>query len=168
MSYVIGIDPGNKGAIVVASTSGVVSYYDMPTQKNGKREEVVYEEALEIVEEIKLLLGDDGHLVLEKAAPFKMGATSAFNYGRSFAALEILARTCGLPYTMVHPRTWTKVMWEGISAKGDSKQKSLAAVKRLFPHEYKLLPCNKNGKHKDGPVDALLIAAYGLRKILTR
>lgn len=165
MSYVIGIDPGNKGAIVAYYPGVTPSFFKMPTQKNGKREEVVYEEALEIVEHIKLLYGDDGHVFLEKAAPFKMGATSAFNYGRSFAALEILARTCGLPYTMIHPRTWTKVMWEGISAKGDSKQKSLTAVKRLMPKEAKLIPCNKKGIPFDGIVDGLLIAAYGIRRL---
>lgn len=168
MSYVIGIDPGNKGAIVVYYPGLKPGLYKMPVQKNGKREEISYEAAAEIVEEIKLLYGDDGHVMLEKAAPFKMGVTSAFNYGRSFAALEILARTCGLPYTMVHPRAWTRVMWEGISARGDSKQKSLTALKRLFPKEAKLIPCNKNGKPHDGMIDAFLIAAYGIRKGLTR
>ncbi len=58
-------------------------------------------------------------------------------------------------------------MDEGNASRKDllPKAKSLIAVKRLFPKLVKQLPRDRKGNLLDGPVDALLIAGYGLRRL---
>ena len=55
-------------------------------------------------------------------------------------------------------------MHEGLSTDLRPKAKSMMAVKRLYPHLVKILPTNTKGALQDGPIDALLIAGYGIRR----
>lgn len=104
------------------------------------------------------------HIFLERAIPMAMGSKGAFNYGRGFAALEIAIQLLRIPVTYVEPAKWAKYMHEGLSTDLRPKAKSLMAVKRLYPKLVGALPTNTKGTIMDGPIDALLIAGYGIRR----
>lgn len=161
---VVGIDPGNTGALV-SITKNQIKTFNMPTTKIGKSVEINFQGIQDLL--AGELLSTDVHFFVERAMPLAMGSKHAFNYGRGFAAIEIALLLAEVPVTFVEPNKWAKVMHEGISADLKAKAKSLVAVKRLYPKLVKQLPVNRNGKLLDGAVDALLIAGYGLR-ILSR
>lgn len=159
---VLGIDPGLAGAFVLFDGQDFASYA-MPTIENGKDRFIEFDG----VHELLFNLGDtntDLHVYLERAVSFGMGIKGAFNYGRGFAAIEIAIELLKMPVTYVEPSKWTKEMHAGISGDLKPKAKSLIAVKRLFPKLVEQLPKGKKGKLLDGPIDALLIAAYGLNR----
>lgn len=162
--YVVGIDPGINGAIVMTDGRAILKYWKLPIKVEGKEKFVHFEEVDFIFKQ--LVRNGKPHVYLERAIPFALGSKSAFTYGRGFEALLISLRLNELPFTLVEPGRWTKEMHEGISADFKPKKKSAIAVERLYPQLVKSLPReSKNGKKlADGPVDALLIAGYGLRK----
>lgn len=154
----LAIDPGKKGALVYLSETDFV-YYEMPlTLTNDVCMKSV----------AKILKHHPGvHVVLERAMPFSMGMKSAFNYGRDFAALEIAIILCKNPVTYVEPRKWTKEMCQGIKQAMGQKTKNALAAQRLYPRYYEQIPKGpRSKKPHDGVVDALLMAGYGLRKVV--
>lgn len=162
MALVLGIDPGISGAFILTNGRKLI-WYAMPHKKEGKNKEVDYLGICEILNDIKEKHGEV-QTFLERAVPFAMGSKSAFNYGRGFAALEIAIVENGFPVIYVEPQKWTKEMHQGISNDMKPKAKSLVAVNRLYPTLVKQLPTNTKGALLEGPMDALLIAGYGLRK----
>lgn len=156
---VVGIDPGLSGALVFLE-GHKMTYFFMPVVKSGKQTEIDFKQIDELISNVWFA---DIHFFLERAHAGAMGVTSAFNYGRGFAALEIALQIHQCAVTYVEPAKWTKVMHEGISADLKPKAKSLIAVKRLYPKLVSQIPTNRNGKLHEGVVDALLIAGYGQR-----
>lgn len=159
---VLGIDPGISGAFVLFDGQEFASYA-MPIQSDGKNKTIHFDGVHELLDAIQTKHGQV-HVYLERAVPMAMGAKSAFNYGRGFEAIVIAIQLLGFPFTLVEPQKWAKEMHEGISTDLRAKAKSLIACQRLYPKLYASLPKNTKGKTLDGPIDALLIAAYGLRK----
>lgn len=159
----LGIDPGFSGAFVLTDGAGFLKIWPMPLVviPGGDRTisfDGVHELLSQVFEEYR------PHAFLERAKPIAMGSKGAFNYGRGFAALEIAIELIGMPVTYVEPSTWTKYMHEGLSTDLRPKAKSIMAVKRLYPKLAKVLPTNTKGALQDGPIDALLIAGYAIRK----
>jgi hypothetical protein len=136
----------------------------MPTRKLGKMREIEFDAAHAILHSLMVQCGRTP-VFLERAVSFGMGSTGAFNYGRGFAVLEIALKLLEFPVTFVEPAKWSKDMHAGISKDLKPKAKSLVAVERLFPKIVKTLPRNTKGRLLEGPVDALLIAAYGFRQL---
>lgn len=156
----VGIDPGNKGAIVCLRGSRF-QFWEMPLTD----ENVV---DFDLVNDIVHQIHEDGpaHAFLERAVSFGMGTKGAFTYGRSFQALLIgLTLGDGIPLTYIEPAKWTKEMHEGIEKDLKAKAKSIIAVKRLFPKLAAQIPVIK-GKMHEGVMDGLLIAAYAKRKLV--
>jgi hypothetical protein len=158
MSFVIGIDPGLTGAIVVTDGKKL-RYYLLPVEQEGKDKRISFVGVTGILKELQPGLP----IFLERAVSFGMGTKAAFNYGRGFEALCLAIQVTGFPLTMVEPAKWTKVMHQGISDDIKPKAKSVVAVKRLFPKLWQSLPQKPRGGPLDGPMDALLIAGYGLQ-----
>ncbi len=162
-NYVLGIDPGINGAFVLTD-GGTLKTWPMPIIENGKNKDIDFDR-------IHTLLFDlqndhpELHIFVERAVPMAMGSKGAFSYGRGFAAIEIAIQLLEFTVTYVEPAKWTKEMHEGISADLKPKARSLIAVKRLYPKLVQHLPTKPKGGLHDGPIDALLIAAYGLRKM---
>lgn len=161
--YVVAIDPGINGAIVVTDGKKL-RQWPMPLAVNGKEKAVSFYGVRNMLSNI---FRDYGvlHVYLERAVPMAMGSKGAFSYGRGFEALIIAIELHEAPLTLVEPAKWTKEMHEGISNDMRPKVKSLIAVKRLFPHLVASLPTKPKGGLHDGPIDALLIAGYALRKL---
>ncbi|MFI5342824.1 MAG: hypothetical protein ACHQUC_01250 [Chlamydiales bacterium] len=160
---IIGIDPGKSGSILSYNPrrNRIDFVYMMPVDENGVADFDHIHEIFTSYETWNI------HIILERAVSFGMGTKSAFNYGRSYAALEIAIKLLQLKVTYVEPSRWTKVMHEGIPNEYKPKIKSLMAVKRLYPKLLSELPSHpKTGEPYDGAIDALLLAGYGTR-ILT-
>lgn len=151
---ICGIDPGNRGAIVLISLSG---------------------EALEAVEmpDSVWAIGDEidrlkpAFIVVEKAQAMpKNGVVAMFNYGVHFGMIQGAIAALNIPFTLLEPRRWTKAMHVGCT--GDSaKERSLMACRRLFPR-FNVNRGVKKMRPHDGIVDALLIAEYARRHLYGR
>lgn len=73
-----------------------------------------------------------------------------------------LAMLC-VPYELVKPKNWQKVMLADIPGE-DTKARSIIAAQRLFPGA-DLRPTPRCRKPSDGISDALLIAEWGRRRL---
>jgi len=170
----IGIDPGKDGGIAYIKANGKVSATTVP--KIGT--EVDLNAYTEILRKLKYS-DEDVRVVLEDVhSIFGMSAKSNFEFGKNNGHIEGILVALGMPYSKVAPKTWQKVMWEGIKIekintgkktkagkikyKTDTKATSLKAVKRLFP-DVDLRKSERATKPHDGKVDSLLLAEYGKR-----
>lgn len=164
-TFVLGVDPGINGAIVLTDGKKLKTW-PIPLKEEGKNKFVDFDAFHSILHDQVLEKHGPIHVFVERAVPFALGTSSAFTYGRNFEALLIAIRLLSFPMSLVEASKWTKEMHEGISADFKPKKKSLIAIGRLYPHLVGSMPKDtKTGKKlKDGPVDALLIAGYGLRK----
>lgn len=160
----VAIDPGISGAIVITNGVDFFDSFPMPIVSDGKNKAVDFDGVFKLLEKISYVHGLI-HVYLERAVPMAMGSKHAFNYGRGFEAIVIALSLVKFPVTYVEPNKWTKEMHEGISADLKPKARSLIAVQRLYPGLVALLPKKPKGGLHDGPIDALLIAGYGLRKM---
>lgn len=163
-AMVMGIDPGINGAFVLTDGTKKFVHHAMPIVVNGKEKLIDFKAVYELLKKIEKSHGLV-HVFLERAVPMAMGSKGAFTYGRGFEALMIGVSWVGFPFTLVEPGRWAKEMHEGISGDLKPKAKSLLAVKRLYPSLVRFLPTRPKGGLHDGPIDALLIAGFGLRKL---
>ncbi len=159
----LGVDPGINGAFVVTDGT-MLEAHAMPIVTAGKEKLVDFAGVHNLLVSLRRRHGNV-HVFLERAVPMAMGSKGAFTYGRGFEALVVALGLVGFPVTQVEPGRWAKEMHEGISADLKPKAKSLIAVKRLYPQLVRALPKRPKGGLHDGPIDALLIAGYGLRKL---
>lgn len=159
----LGIDPGFAGAFVLTDGESYLKVWPMPLVViPGGDRTIDFDGVHELL--YNICEGQRPHVFLERAIPMAMGSKGAFNYGRGFAAIEIAIQLIGVPVTYVEPAKWAKYMHEGLSTDLRPKAKSLMAVRRLYPKLVGVLPTNTKGTLMDGPVDALLIAGYGIRR----
>lgn len=149
---IYGIDPG--------ATSGGIARFDggwwvspMPTI------DVIADK----LEEDMLAPVKSVHVFLEKAQAMpKNGAVSMFNYGTHYGQILGVLITLKVPHTLVHPRTWCRVIHSGTKA-GAPKIRTLEAIKRLFPGQ-SLIPDGSRGRTPhSGITDAMAIAEHGRR-----
>jgi len=177
MNRVIGIDPGKKGAVVVIAESGSVEKYVMPCI--GKEFDI---HALDRIF-FHIFHDKTCHAFIEDVhAIFGSAAGATFQFGYVCGAIRGLVVGGEAPYTLVQPKAWQKVIYQGIpeirkppvkittgkragqmmKGKLDTKKMSLVAAKRLFPN----VDLRKSERCKiphEGIVDALLICEYGRR-----
>ena len=148
----VGIDPGQSGGIVcIDHQSKVVAMMKMPKKicelisflKNKR-------------EKIKLLC-------LEKAHACRPGQSTnaSFTYGQHFGMLQGILITLAIPYKLVPPRTWQKIMICANKNISDPKKKALISANKVFKtkNEY-WIATSRSKKPHDGIIDAALIAAY--------
>jgi hypothetical protein len=154
---IIGIDPGAK--------SGGICLMD----NQGSRIDVAPMPEIELLadwlEAAHKAAGKSIHVFLEKAQSMPgNGGAHMFSYGCHFGELKAVLMMLALPYTLVPPQTWCKVMHAGASA-GKPKERSREVVRRLFP-QVRLTPEGSRAtKGHEGMMDALLIAEYGRRTL---
>jgi hypothetical protein len=151
---VVGIDPGVKGAMALLPENRGERVFDWKTPQEMGRILADWASLYEIVlvglEKVNAMpsKGKGGKTV-------RMGAQSAFNFGRNTGVWNGLIIGLALPYLEVTPQTWQK----GLVGKKavDGVKPSVAVAQRLFPHISLLGP---KGGLKDGRADALLIAHW--------
>jgi hypothetical protein len=169
----VGIDNGLNGAVVAINESfKTLGWWDCPitestTTKSGKKRthrEFSSRGMCDILKEIGFNIADlNDHvrvwLEFAQAMP-KQGLSSTFKTGKGAGLWEGIVVGLGLPYDIIHPRTWTKVVLADVP-RGDPKQRSFIKCQRLFPD----IPLTKpKGRvlSMDGRSDASLIAYYGM------
>lgn len=164
-SFVLGIDPGDQGYMVVLDleTRAVIDSHGLQFLPDGQ---------LDAVDCYLWLSGitknHNATIIrcrLEAVhAIFGASAKSTFQFGRGVGSLETFLTLSNISFKPVQPKTWQKVMWEGIrpivkGGKVDTKATSLAAATKLFPqHDFRRTSRCK--KMDDNKVDATLLAYY--------
>lgn len=159
---IVGIDPGLDGAFATVNPKcpSVVGARRMPTLQASKTKREIDER--EVVKYLARRCAAIEHVFIEKVSAMKgQGVTSCFNFGAGWGLLRGICAALYLPYTLVHPATWKKVMCRDLAS---GKEASIIVAKRLWPHiNLKATPRSK--KDHDGMADALCIAEWGRRQL---
>jgi len=146
---VLGIDPGKTGGLALADGGKMVKMEVMP------------EDSFFL---INLLVDWSPDIVyLEKAQAMPgNGGVSMFTYAQGYGEIIGILKSLKIPYVLVRPTAWTKILHKGQSGK-DAKVKSRSAALSLFPY-MNFLATARSRKPHEGLVDAALIAEYGSRE----
>lgn len=147
MALLIGIDPGEYGAVVEIDTlEQIARFMRLPYTPDG------------LLDRRKLSdnfnLRRATYVYAEKIGPDpKFGAKG--NWTFSHYNTSMLDWISDHAYTLVHPRTWQKRAHMGVSEKDKTaKQRTLIAFKRINPNFGEI------GKRDDGIFDAFFIARF--------
>lgn len=167
------IDPGSKG-FIVTQCNGDFSFYSIADNDLYQLSEIMakirntYSNLVCVIEDVHSIYGS--------------AAKATFNFGFNKGYLIGLLAANKIPYVLVQPKTWQKEMWlnsdmvvnyKKVAIKGkevtkkevDTKNTSINAAKRLFPH----IDFRKSERCKnldDNKVDATLMSEYARRKNL--
>lgn len=157
----VGIDNGISGGIAMFDVeTNELQVMPMPVVKVAKAKGFKNEYNISVI--IQMLKNQRINLaVLEKAQAFPgQGSVSMFSVGRCFGIMEGILAGLGIPYMVVHPKSWQKRMFEGVPhGTGQSKQASILVAQRLFPNT-RFVTGEKSIKLHDGMSDAALMAVY--------
>ena len=160
VNHVIGIDPGQKGAIAVLDGDGrIVNLYDMPTEEvkvgGTLRPRVVTKGLHELLFSLAELY-DTPPVNIERVGPAPRDSRAgAFTFGQLVGTLHGLAYATGFSPTLVVPQTWKRVM----GVPGSDKKKSLAKARtRWADQAHRFFTLEKH----EGRSEACLLALYGV------
>ena len=164
------IDPGSKG-FICTQIDGVFKHYSIEDNDLYQLSEIMaeirskYDNLVCVIEDVHSIFGSS--------------AKSTFNFGFNKGYLIGLLAANKIPYVLVQPKEWQKVVWNNadmvvsykqvnvkdkiVSKKVvDTKATSINAAKRLFP----TMDFRKSEKAKnidDNKVDATLMCEYARR-----
>ena len=153
MSYLIGVDPGVSGAIVILQSAACpfpVDWLRMPTVKQGKSSRVDAAAVARFLQDF-----DCGHAYIEQVGAMPgQGVTSMFTFGHAAGVVEGVVVGQRVPITEVTPQAWKKRA--GLIGKDKDAARSRAI--QLWPRWDAL------GKKGGGQAlaDAALIARFGV------
>ena len=163
---ILGIDNGISGAMVMLEDNRVIGRLVMPTipAPNGKGNEYDIATILMALDSWK-----PERAVIERAQAMRLGSegqvqgvVSTFNIGKNYGIMLGILAAKGIAYEVVHPKTWQKMLFDGI-AKDDTKAASAIVAQRLWPGvDWRATERCK--KPHDGLTDAACIAEYGRRR----
>ena len=173
------IDPGSKG-FIVTQCNGDFSFYSIADND--------LHQLAKIIENIRLSNANLVCIMEQIHAIFGSSAKATFSFGEIYGQLQGLLIANKIPYILVQPKEWQKEIWtnsdmvinykktliidkktreekEITRKEVDTKNTSINAAKRLFPH----IDFRKSDRCKnldDNKVDATLMAEYARRKNL--
>lgn len=153
---IIGIDPGNEGALALMVDGAIVEYTKMPNTTKGVRE------WLEMALRFTAFCQQEAFMAVEYQQPMPgklaVNIKGTANMMRKFGQWEVHALYLAIPYHEVTPQAWKRNM--GVTT---DKATSIQLCERLFPSVDLILPgCRR--KH-DGIAEAILIAEYARRNL---
>lgn len=149
----LGIDPGQKGALVALDGLAVRHVSLMSSSPKVGVDMVAVRDVLEA------LRPDRAVIERAQAMPGNSSSRSA-NYMRDYGAILGLLCALRIPYETVHPRTWHSQLVG--KREGDPKARALEVVRQRLP-TLELIPPRCRTVH-DGIVDAACIALWGQRR----
>lgn len=152
MSYVIGIDPGCSGAVVVLQSAAQplpVEWIRMPTLKVGQSTRV---DAAAVARFLQDFDGSPVFIEQVHAMP-KQGVSSVYTFGHAAGVVEGVVAALMLPVTLVTPQTWKK----RAGLIGSEKDAARSRAIQLWPRWADLA---KKGAGQ-AFADAALIARFG-------
>ena len=155
----IGIDPGFDGALCFlvdnpVTRSASVSVIDMPTLvisgKKNRRE-------IDIPALVRILSPYAGAecvagLELVHSMP-QQGVSSSFTFGKGFGILMGVLGALKIPYQLITPQAWKKMLMDGM---GKDKDASRMRAAQLIPQSAEYITRKKD----DGRADSILLAEY--------
>lgn len=158
---IMGIDPGNKGALAIVMDGNHVILVDMPVvvmEGKGKTKKGSIKKST-VLDETTLKSCIEGykpdHVFLEKAQAMPgQGIVSTAHYMCGYGIIRGICTALNIPYTLIHPATWKKDVLKDME-KG--KNSAIVRAKQIYP----LADVGKS----DGRAEALLIAHYGMKII---
>ncbi len=86
----------------------------------------------------------------------KQGVSSTFKFGMGYGLVIGVCEALGIPYRLVTPQAWKKVVLAGTAKDKDA---AVSFVRRAYPG-VDLIPGKKRVPH-DGIADAMCIAEFG-------
>lgn len=155
MTIFIGIDPGLDGAIAFVKDDGSATVCSAPTGKVGKKRDYLLASMASLldrqIDQIRYVAA------VERVHSMpKQGVASSFNFGKGFGLWLGLLAGRGIPFDLVEPTRWKKVMLDGM---GRDKDAARLRAQQLFPALAPQLSLKKD----HGRAEALLIAEYRRR-----
>ena len=150
---IIGIDPGQTGAIAAINDGKVIALHDMPTMPrlHGKGQQVDgYALSMMILE----VHGPKMVLVEAVHAMPGQGVASSFRFGESVGVVLGVIGALGLPVKMITPQMWKKRF--GLIKKPKDASRTIAI--QQHPEIADMLTRKKD----HGRADAILIGKMGL------
>jgi hypothetical protein len=153
----IGVDVGKDGAVVMideqATYGKEIMKFKFPMigkDYNIQRINSIF----------KNLSKEKCHMVIEDVHAIAGGSAKAnWSFSRGKAILEVLAIVNEIPFTMVKPKEWQKVIHQGIPKQAKAKDMTLMAIQRLYP-DFDLRKSERSIKPDEGIYDALAMAHY--------
>ena len=155
MSYVIGIDPGAKGAIAILTDTGsLVEVWDMPTLeiKVGKATKTRISPEV-LAEELRNWDSVRAAYMEAVSSSPQMGVSSAFAFGEGFGVVKGVLAALGVPLVLVPPAKWKRDM--GLNQSKDGSRAKAIAKWPSHAGEFKRVK-------DDGRAEAALIALWGV------
>jgi crossover junction endodeoxyribonuclease RuvC len=146
---IIAIDPGQKGGIAIHHR-GITTAYPMPLA--GK--------VLDLPAIADLVRSASPDIaVIEKVGSMPgQGVSSTFTFGTGYGQLQGLLAGLGIPFELVTPQAWKKLVLAGTPKDKDA---AIAYCRRAFPDVPLVMPgCRVPS---DGIGDALCMLNYALR-----
>ena len=159
--FILGIDPGNSGAIASYDGKDVV-IIDMPIIKAKSRgNEIVWSQLANDFIKAEFYMAD--HAFIEKVGAMPgQGVASMFKFGYAAGGVRGIIAANWIAVTLVTPPVWKKFQGLiGFTKKAKSAA-SRARASDLFPGKCDLFKRVKD----DGRAEAALIAHYGYHKLL--
>jgi dienelactone hydrolase len=138
----IGVDPGKSGAIAFLKSNGSAW-----TIKGDS----THRDMVDAIEDARSIAPIAFALIEYVASSPQMGVKSAFSFGQSYGALEMLLAACNVPFERITPRKWQDAMK---CRTGGDKNISKQRAQELFP-TLKITHAN---------ADALLLAEMACRQ----
>lgn len=165
MNTYIGIDPGLDGALAIIRDGHLQEIYDTPTLKPGKRRQLDLGAMVELLEPLREMGGV--RVALERVHSFPgQGVASMFSLGYGLGAWEMALAAMRLPYVLVLPQEWRRLLLAGYPPPETKKERKVQAVQhaiKIFPAMAKIFRGPKGGM-VDGRADAALLAEYARLK----
>lgn len=157
---VLGIDPGQSGAIAIVDDLGIRCCIDMPVVETTVSAVLVHGE-LDCYTNPSLGGYGPIHMaVIERVhAMPKQGVSSSFKFGRALGVLEGVVASFRWPVEMPTPAAWKKAM--GVTADKDTAR---AKALELWPGDADLFRRKKDADR----AEACLLAEWGRRLLAER
>ena len=153
---ILGIDNGLDGGMVQIG-DGQILRAVMLTMQIGKKREYDMAEIHNLI-----IAWNPDHAIIEAAQAMPgQGVSSMFSIGKGFGIMLGLLTAHLIPFTIVRPQTWQKVIFRDMQ-KLDTKAASALIAKRLWPNQDWRATKNCKKTH-DGLTDAACMAEYGRR-----
>ena len=155
MTVIVGIDPGNSGAIAFLDVDAcTIEIMDMPTftyETTKKRVTIDPYAIVTYMQQYTL-----SHVYMEEvfSSP-QMGVVSSFNFGEGKGMIKGVVAALGIPISQVKPARWKKDM----KVPAD-KRAAVMRASQLFPGAAPRFKGPRGGVF-DGRAESALLALYG-------
>jgi hypothetical protein len=162
----MGIDPGKNGGLALL-VENELELYPIPLIHNEVDWKILLTWSHTIKRNYPKMI-----IVLEKVhSIFGSSAGANFTFGGVYFGLMVICTYLNKPLHHIQPKTWQKVMFEGVPIKyktgkksKDTKAMALLAARNIFPGET-FLKTTRCSKPHDGFIDAALMAKYAQMKL---